>query len=842
MVSARGIGRYGLELVGIAVTYFVLAKLGLALASINPSASPIWPPTGFALASVLLWGYRVWPAILLAAFVVNATTAGSLYTSAAIAAGNTLECLVGGYLINLWSDGRNTFDTPAGVVRFALISLFPSTVLSATIGVGALSLAGYAEWANFVPIWMTWWLGDLTGALVITPAIVLWLSGERGDLGESGAVFAATVAVGIFAFSPLLEPTTNQAPLGFLAILPLIWAALARGPRDTATVALILSCFAVWGTMVNAGPFARATLNESFLLLLMFMISTTVPSLALSADVAVRKRAQENLRRTHEELDHKVRERTAALAASNRALETEIEQKKRAETELQQQRVQLLEAQRLANLGSWVWDVAQNRVTWSEVLYEIYGVRPDEFRGTFDDFLQRIHEDDRTVVKEKITEALRLGQGFRVDERIIRPNGEIRYLQSFGEVIKNDRGEVVQMLGICQDVTEQHESHVALEQARDQLAQAQKMEALGQLTGGVAHDFNNLLMIVSGHADMMHRRVSEPKDLRALESIQTAANRGAKLTRQLLTFARRQRLTPTIVDLQEHIEAMREMLGSSLRGDIKLELDIPEDTWPAEIDIGEFELALVNLAVNARDAMPDGGTITLSARNVSLQPLTEPGGLEGDFIALALTDTGVGIPPAVIAKIFEPFFTTKAPGKGTGLGLSQVYGFAHQSGGAVAASSEPGKGTTITIYLPRGRAVASPALGRRDILDQAPAEGTILVVEDNPEVAEVTVSLLKQLGYRVLRANSAVDALKRLQRDEINLVFSDIVMPGGMNGIELAQRMRDQYPRIPILLTSGYSDAAQAAETDFAILRKPFEPSLLEKAVREALANARLFS
>ena len=302
--------KYVVELTSIVVIYVALAKLSLGLASIHPSVTQIWPPTGFALGVVLLLGYQISFAIFLGAFIVNVTTAGSISTSLAIATGNALESLIGAYLINRWSDGCSTFDTPGGVIRFALICFIPSTMISATFGVGSLSLEGYAEWSDFRSIWTTWWMGDLAGALVITTAIVLWGTDpprwlERRELIQSCLIYVATIAVGLVAFSPLLEQSPSRSSLAFLAILPLIWAALRQNQRDSATVALLLSCFAVWGTMSNAGPFVRSSLNDSFLLLLAFIISVSVPSLALSAEVAVRRRHQEHLNFVIHELSHR---------------------------------------------------------------------------------------------------------------------------------------------------------------------------------------------------------------------------------------------------------------------------------------------------------------------------------------------------------------------------------------------------------------------------------------------------------------------------------------------------------------------------------------------------------
>jgi len=361
------------------------------------------------------------------------------------------------------------------------------------------------------------------------------------------------------------------------------------------------------------------------------------------------------------------------------------------------------------------------------------------------------------------------------------------------------------------------------------------MEALGQLTGSIAHDFNNLLMIVSGHAQLLRRRLSDPTQLKAIDALQAAASRGESLTRQLLAFSRRQPLSPVVVDLRERIEAVHDMLVGSLRGNIELIRDIPDGIWPVEIDVAELELALVNIAVNARDAMPGGGTITVASRNHVLTPKDKVEGLEGDFLTLSVTDTGVGIAPDILPRIFEPFFTTKGVGKGTGLGLSQVYGFAQQSGGSVIATSKAGSGTTITIYLPRSHAEVTRLAKAADV-HPVPGDGMVLIVEDNSEVAEVTSSLVEQLGYRTLRAETAADALSRLQHDNsIKLVFSDIVMPGAMNGVALAEVITKRYPDIPIVLTSGYSDMVRAAESRFIVVRKPFQLAAIEKAFREAL-------
>jgi integral membrane sensor domain MASE1/DNA-binding CsgD family transcriptional regulator len=284
----------------VGVAYFALAYLGLRLASINPSVTPIWPPTGLAIAAILLWGNRIALAIFIGAFLVNQLTAGSILTSLAIASGNTLEAVVAGYLIRLWGEGEQVFDTPNGVIKFALISLV-ATMVSATIGVSSLTLAGYAEVGSFTSVWLTWWFGDLAGALVIAPVVVLWAKTElesltRPQVVRTGLTYLAAVAVGVMAFTPLLQQTTLHDALVFVVVLPLLWAALRQGPRDTATVALIVSAFVVWCTVLQCGPFAKPSLNDSFILALAFIISTAVLSLALSTDVAVRGRIENEQR------------------------------------------------------------------------------------------------------------------------------------------------------------------------------------------------------------------------------------------------------------------------------------------------------------------------------------------------------------------------------------------------------------------------------------------------------------------------------------------------------------------------------------------------------------------
>ena len=417
----------------------------------------------------------------------------------------------------------------------------------------------------------------------------------------------------------------------------------------------------------------------------------------------------------------------------------------------------------------------------------------------------------------------------------VRKDGSFFWASVIIDAIRDDSGTLVGFTKITRDITERRNAQTNLERVQKQLAESQKMDALGQLTGGVAHDFNNLLMIVSGHIHSLKEVAAHnPKAMRAAHAIELAAQRGAALTRQLLTFSRRQRVNPEAIDVRQRLDSIREVLTSGLGGNIGMTFDFAADTWPVVIDVGEFEIALVNLMINARDAMPDGGLATITTKNfVAHEDDSIPA---GDYVAISVKDTGVGIPPDVIANVFDPFFTTKPVGKGTGLGLSQVHGFAHQAGGTVTIDSTLGHGTTFTFYLPRAKQGAA-ATAANETTAARSRTGTVLLVEDNPDVANASTGLLEQLGYSVRWVPNAETALQEIEKNGIDLVFSDIVMPGHLDGLGLARIIKQQYPRLPILLATGYSEAARSVRSDFSILRKPYELHELSRALSALIRN-----
>ncbi len=400
----------------------------------------------------------------------------------------------------------------------------------------------------------------------------------------------------------------------------------------------------------------------------------------------------------------------------------------------------------------------------------------------------------------------------------VRKDGSFFWASVVIDPIFSSDGDLLGYAKITRDISERRNAEEALALIQKQLAESQKLDALGQLTGGVAHDFNNLLMIISGNIHLVKKEVSSERAIRAIHSIDNASQRAASLTRQLLTFARRQSVRPQPISLADRLESVRDVLKSGLGSLATLTIEVAEDTADIFVDPNEFETALVNLVVNARDAMLDGGSVFITAKNGT------------DDVEISVEDTGVGIPQDVLEKVFDPFFTTKPIGKGTGLGLSQVHGFAHQAGGSIRIESTLGKGTKITISLPRSQ---NQQEYHADLASTS-ANGTILLVEDNPEVANASTGLLEQLGYHVRWVSDASSALKEIERDDIDAVVSDIVMPGNIDGVKLAETIRKTRPNLPILLVTGYS---QSTSNEFPILRKPFLIHELSQQLENLIAK-----
>jgi PAS domain S-box-containing protein len=480
---------YLAALVALLIVYFLAGKLGLRLAFVHANATPVWPPTGIALAGFLVLGYRVWPAIFLGAFLVNITTPGlvatadhiatgntlhglldaflanvttfsSVATSIGIATGNTLEGLLGACLMNRFANGRNAFDHPRTVSKFAVLAGAVSTMASATIGVTSLVLGGSASSANYGAIWVTWWLGDAAGALLVAPLLVLWnakpdLRCGRAQALEVALCLTVLFLIGLVVFTGFVPSSAKNYPFSFLCIPPVIWAAFRFGQRETVTMNCLLSGIAIWGTLHGYGPFVGGTQNQSLIFLQAFMGVIVVMAMAVNAIVREHRQAEDGLRKAHEELERRVYERTTELAQANRALKASREQ--------------LIEAQQVAQVGSWEWDIDKNIIRWSDELYRIYGWKPREISLTYERFLECVHPDDRSAVREAVESARQDHRPFDLDHRIIRPDGTERILRGRGLVIVDQDERVIRMIGTGQDVTERKLAEAVLSNAHDEL-------------------------------------------------------------------------------------------------------------------------------------------------------------------------------------------------------------------------------------------------------------------------------------------------------------------------------------------------------------------------------------
>ncbi|QGY05734.1 PAS domain-containing protein [Methylobacterium mesophilicum SR1.6/6] len=465
------------------------------------------------------------------------------------------------------------------------------------------------------------------------------------------------------------------------------------------------------------------------------------------------------------------------------------------------------------------------------------GYTPEELIGRNCRFLQGPDTDRSTVTQ--VRSAIAEKREFATEILNYRKNGSTFWNALFVSPVYNADGELVYYFGSQLDVSRRRD-------AEEALGQAQKMEALGQLTGGIAHDFNNLLQVIVGYVDILAAGLEKPdadraRLGRATENIRQAAERATTLTQQLLAFARKQRLEGRAVNLNTLVEGMGEMVARSVGEAVKIELDLAADLWNCRVDPTQAEVAILNVLINARDAMPDGGTVRITTENSEIAASGEVGPLrDGRYVSIAIRDSGTGIPPAVLARVMDPFFTTKEEGKGTGLGLSMVYGFAKQSGGAAQIESAVGEGTTVRLSFPATDGdVNAPAKVSLRAVDRQGTE-TILIVDDREDVAELARTILRDFGYTTLTAGNAREALEILDSSgRVDLLFTDLIMPGGMNGVLLAREALRRQPRLKVLLATGYAEASlertDIGGSEFDLLNKPYRRTELVRRVRTLL-------
>src|SRR5262245_3352050 len=531
----------------------------------------------------------------------------------------------------------------------------------------------------------------------------------------------------------------------------------------------------------------------------------------------------------------------------------DVTKTQRAEEALEQHRAFLERAQEVAHIGSWVADLDTGHLGWSRETHRIFGVPDGQFEGSVDAFFTLVHADDRDAVRNANAASLRDATPYAIDHRSVRGDGSIRWVHEQADVIRDAEGRAVRMVGTVQDVTERR----LLE---EQLRQSQKMEAIGRLAGGIAHDLNNALTAIAGYAELALGLVAEDHPARPdVKEIRRAAERAGSVTKQLLVFSRKQLLEPRVFSLADTVAGLGRLLARLLGSDIQVQSRDGSDVPPVLGDPGQVEQAIINLAVNARDAMPHGGRLTLETTVLDVDEAfarTHVPMAAGHYAVLRVSDTGHGMSAETKSRIFEPFFTTKDVGKGTGLGLSMVYGTLKQIGGFVFVDSEIGRGTTFSLFFPpaptrsviaatEAAAETGPAPARAvgAATGGDPAGQTLLVVEDEGAVRNLVVSSLRKEGYRLLLAASAEEALQIVEKHNgtIDLLLTDAIMPG-RSGIDLARDLVARKPGLPVILMSGYTEETLPVadlEPVMTLLQKPFTPRDLRERIRGVLASVK---
>ena len=801
------VGAFALRLILVAAAYFAGARLGYAFA-IGGGAVTLWPPSGIMLAILLRSPLRSWPASLLGGLTgslcSDLLSGYSLPLAMFASAANALEVAVAATVVRQW------VGTP---VRMASLGAASAIVVGGAILSNAVTAFGGALMLKigfnmtFWYAWFVWWTGDGLGMVIFAPMLlaaadVLPLIREaRGRrVAELAALAALLVAASLVAFGPV--PTDRFQPGPVLVLPLLVWAALRFGAAGATIATLVVAGIAIWYAARGVGPFATHGLPDGTIPLRVyaFLAAAGISSLFTAAALEERRGAIAQLRQS--EARHRAVLETAidAIVLIDRA-----------------HRIQFA-----------------NAATQS-----VFGYAPSELVGrTLQDL---VPAPLRFALTETIARATSPASDQHPSQATaltgVRKNGEEVPIElSVGRNAGDGDGEG--FTAIIRDITQKRAAESVLRQREGRSREQEKLEAIGRLAGGIAHDFNNMLTVIHGRSDLLAQdpQLGDTQRADVLE-IAAASKRAAALTAQLLAFSRRQVMEPRVLRLQDALRALQPMLVRLIGEDITI-VTPPSDASPVRADPSQVEQVLLNLALNARDAMPHGGTLRIEIDDVSVASDTGDAMAvaPGDYVRLTVTDTGLGMSAETMSHIFEPFFTTKPVGHGTGLGLATVHGIVEQNGGAIQVRSDVGRGTSFTILLPRGEEVPQVTTpGRRRA--EPVGSGTVLVVEDEDRVRELLQRVLERAGYRVLVAGTPAAAREiAAHTTRIDTLLSDVVLPE-MTGVVLAQHICEHHPHIRVLFMSGYTDDMTVRrglqDGKMAMIRKPFTPEALLHRLEE---------
>jgi signal transduction histidine kinase/FixJ family two-component response regulator len=901
---------FGLASLLLTIAYVISGKLSLL--TVPPGgASPIFAPAGIAIAAMLIWGRATLPCIFLGSLLLNFWIGHSLgqafaqifVIAAGIAAASALQAAIGGIVLRRAIGYPAALDTGRDLAWFLLVSPL-ACLTSATLSSIWLSTLGIVHHQDLATYWISWWIGDTLGVLVVLP-LVFVIAAEPRLLWRSRAGPVALPVLLFFAlfvaiFVRVSGWERGEALLEFRLRSQEIVDKIHSGLADQE-----ISLEQLERSFGRPPPLSRSDFGHLSQNLLQRF--PTIQAVKWAPRVEHSRRAGFEAAQRAESPGFEIREvdrsgkrrragerdwyypvtyvdplrgnehivgfdlfsepgrKTAVAETFNTGRVIATPPIRLVQEKGDQPGILLVFAVLQGPNGPGVVGVALRMGTFVSGIFSpfaaILNVRfvdvernkllYDSFSSgdRFASYQDMFTFGGRHYRVATVPTASYLAQHHRWQSGAVLVAGVIS-TGLLGALLLLGTGYARRIEAVVEERTRDLEATnrqlqrevKEREQAQAALHQAQRMEAIGQLTGGIAHDFNNLLTVVGGNAALLHAKTAPDEVERRASAISRAARQGERLTRQLLAFSRRQMLRPEPVDLCERTQEIAEMLSRSLPENIELALEIPRNLWPVMVDPTEFELALLNIGVNARDAMPNGGRFRVEARNLSFRKGDAAGrGLVGDFVAMTLSDTGTGMPTEVRARAFEPYFTTKGVGQGSGLGLSQVYGFVEQSGGAARIESEIGHGTSITLLLPRGHGTAREPGAVADDVVSATAAARMLLVEDDDEVAEVTTHLLREIGFQAERVRDGEAALAALDRDRgIELLMSDIVMPGGMSGLELARAVREHHPQLPVVLTTGYTQyTAQVVEEGLTLIEKPYRRDALAAALRAAVELGR---